>query len=63
MDPRAVLVRQIVSSKEGFDEVGASDFIEDDIGHLCSASVSRVLLGHAHQDQVLPQGSRPFQLI
>ena len=35
MDPGAVLVRQIVSSEEGFDEVSASDFIEDDIGHLC----------------------------
>ena len=35
MDPRAVLVRQIVSSEEGFDEVSTSDFMEDDIGHLC----------------------------
>jgi hypothetical protein len=34
VDPRAVLVRQIVSREESFDEVGASDLIEDDVGHL-----------------------------
>jgi len=34
-NPQAVLFGQVMSSKEGFDEGSMSDFIKDNIGHLC----------------------------